>query len=196
MPEALKKLIDVLSFLPGVGEKTATKLALFIFRSHPAFAKNFSGTLERLHRELRECTNCHAITDHEGGICPICVNAKRRTGIICVVEEYLDLLAIERLHVFDGQYHVLGGAISPINGVSPENLHIRSLLARVEREEVTEIILATNANIEGEATALYITENLPKKDIRVSRLSKGLPNAGYIEYADEITLLHAFRGRG
>ncbi|HRI36099.1 MAG TPA: recombination mediator RecR [bacterium] len=196
MPESLKKLIDLIGFLPGIGEKTATKLALFLLRAHPAYAENLGSAIARLQSELHECERCHSVCDRNEMRCSICRDEARERTTLCVVEDYLDLVAIERLGIFSGSYHVLGGAISPANGVMTDDLHIDTLLRRVSSEPIEELILATNANLEGEATALYIEENLPKdRDLRISRLSRGLPNAGYIEYADDVTLVSAFKGR-
>lgn len=196
MPESLKKLIDLIGFMPGIGEKTATKLALFLLRAHPAYAENLGSAVSRLQSELHECSRCHSVCDRSDALCSVCRDDGRDRATLCVVEDYLDLVAIERLGIFSGGYHVLGGAISPANGVMADDLHIDSLMARLATEPVAEVILATNANLEGEATALYIEERLPReRELRVSRLSRGLPNAGYIEYADDVTLVSAFKGR-
>jgi recombination protein RecR len=196
MPESLKKLIDLIGFLPGIGEKTATKLALFLLRAHPAYAENLGSAVSRLQAELHECARCHSVCDRSDELCSICRDDARDGSILCVVEDYLDLVAIERLGIFSGRYHVLGGAISPANGTMADDLHIDTLTTRLASEAIGEMILATNANLEGEATALYIEERLPKDgSLKISRLSRGLPNAGYIEYADDVTLVSAFKGR-
>ncbi len=196
MPQTLKRLIDLIAFLPGIGEKTATKLALFLLRANGAYVKNFAECLSHLHSDLHECARCHAVTDRTDELCAICRDPRRQTSVLCVVEEYIDLLAIERLSLHSGGYHVLGGVISPVNGILADDLHIKSLFTRIENEPIDEIILATNANLEGEATALYITERLPRAhEVKITRLSRGLPNAGYIEYADDVTLVNAFRER-
>ncbi|MDD2745744.1 MAG: recombination mediator RecR [Candidatus Gracilibacteria bacterium] len=195
MPDILKKLAELIGFLPGIGEKTAVKLAFFLLKSHPSYLKKLSETLAELQDTVHECATCGSLTDKQHVECEICRNPLRKTEVLCVVEDYLDLVSIERLGVHHGRYHVLGGVISPISGTSPSDLHLKQLFQRIESEEIDELILALNPNIEGEATALYIDEYNPKKGLKISRLSKGLPNAGFIEYADEITLLSAFRGR-
>lgn len=195
MPEILKKLAELIGFLPGIGEKTAVKLAFFLLKSHPSYIKKLAETLAELQDTIHECATCGSLTDKHHVECEICRSSLRKTGVLCVVEDYLDLVAIERLGVHLGRYHVLGGVISPISGKSPSDLRFQELFRRVETEGVDELILALNPNIEGEATALYIDEYIPNKAVKISRLSKGLPNAGFIEYADEITLLSAFRGR-
>lgn len=194
MPEALKRLIDIIHFLPWIGEKTAAKLAFFLLKANKAYVTNFMKALWDIHEKVHECTHCHGLWDEIGVFCSICRDQKRIKREICVVEDYLDLLSIERTGVFHGLYHVLGGVISPIQWVSPEKLHFSSLFERIESEDIEEIILAMNPNIEWEATALYIMEHAPK-NIKITRLSKWLPHAGSIEYADEITLLSAFKWR-
>lgn len=197
MPETLKRLIDMINFLPGIGEKTAAKLAFFLLKANPAYVKNFSKVLGELHTSVTECSVCHGMTDTEHTICKICSDAKRDKHLVCVVEDYLDMMSIERTWVYRWLYHVLGGAISPIQGVTPDKLQLASLFDRVSTDDaISELILAMNPNIEWEVTALYITEHNPKPSICISRLSKWLPHAGSIEYADEITLLSAFKGRG
>ena len=198
MPEALKKLIELIAFLPGIGEKTATKLAFFLLKANPTYLKNFAQTLDRITTDIKTCPVCFGVMESYRDRCAICDNPSRDETQLCVVEDYLDMLSIEQLHVFGGRYHVLGGAISPIRGIMPEQLTFEPLFARLsESSPIKEVILATNPNLEGEATALYIKEHTANfSHIKITRLSKGLPNAGFIEYADEITLLNAFRGRG
>ncbi len=195
MPEILKKLADLIAFLPGIGDKTAVKLAFFLLKSNTGYLDSLASTIAELKSTVAECTVCGSLTDRDHAECSICRDHTRATGTLCIVEDYLDLVAIERLGVHHGQYHVLGGVISPLSGKSPADLRFRSLFERVESENISELILALNPNIEGEATALYIEEYIPRKSVHISRLSKGLPNAGFIEYADEITLLSAFKGR-
>ena len=149
MPEALKRLIDMIHYLPGIGEKTAAKLAFFLLRAHPAYVGNFAKALASLHDEIQECEVCHAMTDKEHTTCSICRDTKRDTHVLCVVEDYLDMLSIERTGVYRGRYHVLGGVISPIAGTLPDALHYKSLFERVgESVEIEEVIIATNPNIE------------------------------------------------
>lgn len=196
MPEALKRMIDMIHFLPGIGEKTAAKLAFFLLKAHPSYVKNFSKALTDLHENVIECSQCHGMTDREHPICSICSNTKRDSHLLCVVEDYLDMLSIERTWVYLGLYHVLGWVISPIAGTMPDKLYYKTLFSRIDvNKEIEEVIIATNPNIEWEATALYAIEHMPR-EVKISRLSKGLPHAGSIEYADEITLLSAFKGRG
>jgi recombination protein RecR len=195
MPEALKRIIDMIHFLPWIGEKTAAKLAFFLLKAHPSYVKNFSKALADLHENIQECSVCHGMTDKMHNTCIICSDAKRDTRLLCVVEDYLDMLSIERTGVYRWLYHVLGGVISPIAWTMPDKLNYKTLFSRVgESSLIEEVIVATNPNIEGEATALYAIEHMPRQ-VKISRLSKGLPHAGSIEYADEITLLSAFRGR-
>ena len=196
MPEALRRLIDLIGYLPGIGEKTATKLAIFLLRANPAYVKKFGTALSGLHESLHTCDRCHGITDRTDRLCPTCRDPTRDSHLLCVVEDYIDMLAIERLGIYSGLYHVLGGSLSPVHGILPEDLTLTPLFARIAEGNITELILATNANIEGEATSMYIREHNPKPTIRITRLSKGLPNAGAIEYADEVTLVNAFKGRG
>lgn len=196
MPEPLKRLIDIINFLPGIGEKTAAKLAFFLLKAHPAYVKNFSLALQDLHQKVVECPICHGMMDAGEDSCRICHDERREEHILCIVEDYLDMLSIDRSGVYRGKYHVLGGVISPIQGVLPDKLHFESLFERISlHDEITEVIFALNPNLEGEATTLYGIEHMPR-EVTITRLSKGLPHAGSIEYADEITLLSAFRGRG
>lgn len=196
MPEALKRLIDMIHFLPGIGEKTAAKLAFFLLKANAAYVRNFAKALSDLHERVSECETCHGMTDADMPMCKICSDSKRDDHTLCVVEDYLDMLSIDRTGVYHGRYHVLGGVVSPIQWTTPDKLNFKSLFERIATDhEIEEVILAMNPNIEGEATALYAIEHMPR-EVRISRLSKGLPHAGSIEYADEITLLSAFRGRG
>ena len=195
MPETLKRLIDMIHFLPWIWEKTAAKLAFFLLKANSAYVKNFAETLSKLHSDVTECATCHGMTDKDQPICKICSDTTRNARELCVVEDYLDMLSIERTGVYRGYYHVLWGAISPIQNITPEKLHFDILFERVQNDShIQEVILAMNPNIEWEATTLYATERMPRA-VQITRLSKGLPHAGSIEYADEITLLSAFRGR-
>lgn len=196
LPDVLKKLSELISFLPGIGEKTAVKLAFFLLKANPSYIQKFADTLQSLQSELHECVVCHGLTDTRHNKCSICREVSRNNHCLCVVEDYLDMVAIERLWIHKGKYHVLDGIISPLSGKSPKDIHLSDILDRIIQEDITELILAFNPNIEWEATSLYIEELLVGKDIKITRLSRGLPNAGFIEYADEITLISAFRGRG
>ena len=172
MPEALKRIIDMIHYLPGIGEKTAAKLAFFLLKANAAYVSNFARALSDLHEKVRECEVCHGMTDVEHPICSICSDERRDKKVLCVVEDYLDMLSIDRTGVFRGKYHVLGGVVSPIQGITPDKLNYDSLFARVlENPEIEEIILAMNPNIEGEATALYAIGHMPR-EVKISRLSK------------------------
>lgn len=149
MPETLKRLIDMIHFLPGIGEKTAAKLAFFLLKSNAAYVKNFAKTLAELHDKVTECEQCHGMTDVGSPLCKICADTRRETSLLCVVEDYLDMMSIERTGVYQGYYHVLGGVISPIAGTLPDKLNYASLFSRIsENTEIYEIIIATNPNIE------------------------------------------------
>lgn len=196
MPETLKRLIDFISYMPWIGEKTAVKLAFFLLKANGSYIKNFARELEKLQTDVHDCQNCFGLTDGNRTICTICADEARDRNVLCVVEDYLDMLSIERLGIFHGYYHILGGSISPIHGRMPNSLHFSELFEKIENSpEIQELIIATNPNIEGEATNLYIEENIPRHELKLTRLSKGLPNAWYIEYADDITLINAFKGR-
>lgn len=195
MPEALKRLIDMIHFLPWIGEKTAAKLAFFLLKANKAYVSNFAKALAELHEKVHECRICHGMTDIQDEPCKLCSDLRRDTREICVVEDYLDLLSIERTGIYRWKYHVLGWVVSPMQWITPDKLHFDTLFDRlVEDENIQELILAMNPNIEWEATALYIVEHIPR-NITITRLSKWLPHAGSIEYADEITLLSAFKWR-
>lgn len=194
MPESLKKLIDIISYLPWIWEKTATKLGFFLLKSNSKFLNNFAENLRKIQEDIVECSVCHSYTDNKNGKCEVCNNMNRENKI-CVIEDYLDLVSIEKLKVFRWYYHVIGWSISPMNWVLPSDLNFLDLFKRIEGWNFDELIIATNPNIEWEATAMYIKENIPQKPITITRLSKWLPNAWYIEYADEITLINAFRWR-
>ena len=199
MPESLKKLINLIGFLPGVWEKSATKLAFFLLNSNKNFLENLSHSLNTLKGSVSKCKNCGALVDIGNEHCSICLSSNRNKNIICVIEEYLDMLSIENSKVFDGVYHILGGAISPINGVFIWDLNFESLFARIQNaSENIELIMATNPNIELEATVQYILWELEKrglkKFVKLTRLSRWL-SSGYIEYADNITLINSIKDR-
>ena len=193
-PEAINKLIDSLMKLPGVGPKTAERLAFFIAnKMKEEDVLNFAKALINAKRELVTCSICGNLTDKNP--CRICTDNTRDRSIIAVVEENKDLIAMEKMKEYRGLYHVLNGVISPINGIGPQDINIPSLLNRLKDEKVQEVILATNTTIEGESTAMYIAKLLEKTDIKVTRIARGLPVGGGIEYADEVTLLKALEGR-
>jgi recombination protein RecR len=189
----LARLIDELSKLPGVGPKTAQRLAYHILRSSSLDADQLAAAVRSVKTDLRYCSVCFNIAESDP--CPLCSSDERDQSVVCVVEEPLDVLAVERTGQFKGVYHVLGGAISPVNGVRPDDLRINELASRVKARAVAEVILATNPNLEGEATAMYIAQLLAGTSTRVTRLARGLPMGGDLEYADEITVSRALEGR-
>jgi len=195
LAEPVSNLIDAFSQLPGIGPKTATRLAYYLLRSDEAVAIKLARALEELKQRTVFCSVCFNIADQDP--CAICDNQQRDHGLICVVEEPLDVQAIERTREFTGVYHVLHGAISPVEGVGPEDLKVGELLQRIQQSEtpVRELLLATNPNLEGEATAMYIARLIKPLGLRVTRLARGLPMGGDLEYADEMTLGRALTGR-
>lgn len=192
-PKSVQRLIDEFSRLPGIGPKSASRLTYFLLRGDGQLPRDLAQALLELKERTRFCSVCFNIT--EADPCPVCADASRSNGLICVVEEPLDVLAIERTGQFNGRYHVLHGALSPVEGVGPEDLKIRELLMRVRAEPVREVILATNVSLEGEATAMYIQKQLATLGLKVTRLARGLPVGGDLEYADETTLARALEGR-
>jgi recombination protein RecR len=190
---AVQDLIDELGRLPGVGPKSAQRIAFHLLNAEAADVERLAGTLVRVKNEVRFCVVCGNVAESE--TCRICSDPRRDPALICVVEEPKDVVAIERTREFRGRYHVLGGAISPIDGIGPDNLRIRELLTRLRDGTVTEIILATDPNLEGEATATYLARLLAPMGMTVTRLASGLPVGGDLEYADEVTLGRAFSGR-
>ena len=189
----IQDLIDELGRLPGVGPKSAQRIAFHVIQSDRVDVTRLAEVLKTVKERVKFCTTCGNISEEE--LCKICRDPRRDKTSICVVEESKDVLAIEKTREFKGTYHVLGGAISPIDGVGPENLRIKELMARLSETTIGEIIIATDPNLEGEATATYLTRLIKPLGIRVSRLASGLPVGGDLEYADEITLGRAFEGR-
>ena len=189
----VQELIDELGKLPGIGPKSAQRIAFHILQTESFDVSRLAEVLTEVRDKVRFCSICGNVTEQD--TCTICRDPRRSHATICVVEEAKDVVAIERTREFRGLYHVLGGAISPIDGVGPDDLSIRQLLARLNDGEVTEVIIATNPNLEGEATATYLTRLLVYPNLRVSRLASGLPVGGDLEYADEVTLGRAFEGR-
>ncbi len=190
---AVQDLIDELGRLPGVGPKSAQRIAFHLLSAEPADVDRLSAALVRVREEVTFCQICGNLA--EGDTCRICRDPRRDQSVICVVEEPQDVVAIERTREFRGRYHVLGGALSPIDGIGPENLNITALLTRLADTTITEVILATNPNLQGEATATYLARQLKPYELAVSRLASGLPVGGDLEYADEVTLGRAFSGR-
>jgi len=189
----IAKLIDELSKLPGVGNKTAQRLAFYILNMSLEEVEQLSNSITNAKRNIKNCKICCNITDSD--ICSICGNAKRDSTMICVVEDPKDVVAMEKTREYKGLYHVLNGAISPMEGIGPEEIRIKELLRRVADNEIKEIILATNPNIEGEATAMYISRLLKPAGVKVTRIAHGVPVGGDLEYADEVTLMKALEGR-
>jgi recombination protein RecR len=190
---AIQDLIDELGRLPGVGPKSAQRIAFHVLSADPADVTRLANTLRKVKELVRFCTTCFNVAESEQ--CRVCRDTRRSNEVICVVEEPKDVVAIERTGEFRGRYHVLGGAINPLEGIGPDNLRIRELLIRLGTGEVRELILATDPNTEGEATATYLAIMVKPMGIAVTRLASGLPVGGDLEYADEITLGRAFEGR-
>lgn len=191
--EPVARLIEEFNKLPGIGPKTAQRLTYFLLRAPAEQSHALAEALVRMKERTVFCSQCFNITEEDP--CALCQNPNRERQSICVVEEPLDVLALERTRSFKGLYHVLHGAISPVDGIGPEELRIQELLARVQKEQITEVVLATNPNLEGEATAMYLHRLLRPLGMRVTRLARGLPVGGDLEYADEVTLARALEGR-
>jgi recombination protein RecR len=191
-PEPLAKLIDELTKLPSIGAKTAQRLALHIL-AHPEEAQSLASALSSCGEHIKLCRSCFNFTANE--LCDICVDKDRRQDLFCLVEEARDVIAIERTGLFNGLYHVLGGAIAPMEGIGPEKLRIPELFDRLKQKPVAEVVIATNPNLEGEATAMYLAKLLKPLGIKTTRIASGLPVGGDLEYADEMTLGRALEGR-
>jgi recombination protein RecR len=189
----IQDLIDELGRLPGIGPKSAQRIAFHVIQSDRVDVTRLAEVLKTVKERVKFCSICGNISEEE--LCKICRDPRRDKTSICVVEESKDVLAIEKTREFKGTYHVLGGAISPIDGVGPENLRIKELMTRLAETQISEVIIATDPNLEGEATATYLTRLIKPLGVKVSRLASGLPVGGDLEYADEITLGRAFEGR-
>jgi recombination protein RecR len=189
----VQTLIDELGRLPGIGPKSAQRIAFYLLKSAPEDANRLARSITEAKARVTWCRRCFNLA--EGELCIYCRDERRDPTLLCVVEEPRDIVAVERTHEFNGRYHVLQGAISPIEGIGPEQLRVTELIRRVGEEDVTEVILATNPNIEGEATAMYLAKLLKPLGLRVTRLASGLPVGGDLEYADEVTLGRALEGR-
>lgn len=192
-PRPLGKLINELSRLPGIGGKTAQRLAFHILSLENSEAESLAHSILEAKKTMKYCSVCGNLTDQDP--CVICQDKARKQDVICVVESPKDVMAMERIKEFDGLYHVLHGAISPMDGIGPEDINLKQLIVRLQNSQVKEIILATNPNIEGEATAMYIARLIKPSGIKVSRIANGIPVGGDLEYADEVTLLKAMEGR-
>jgi len=186
-------LIEEFSRLPGIGRKTAQRLAFYVISQPYESVERFSKAIIDAKRNVRYCNICTNLTD--GEVCGICKDQSRNSGLICVVEDPRDVVAMEKTREFKGYYHVLHGAISPLDGIGPEDIKIKELLTRIGTQEIEEVILATNPNIEGEATAMYVAKLLKPMGIKVTRIAHGIPVGGDLEYADEVTLTKALEGR-
>ena len=189
----VQDLVDELGRLPGVGPKSAQRIAFHLLKVPKEDALRLARAVIEVKERVAMCARCFNVS--EGAECGICADPQRETGVLCVVEEPRDIVAVEKTHEFRGRYHVLQGAISPIEGIGPDQLKVRELLARMDPEEISEVILCTNPNIEGEATAMYLARLLGPLGVRVTRIASGLPVGGDLEYADELTLGRALEGR-
>lgn len=192
-PPPLEKLIEQLSRLPGIGQKSATRVALYILKSQRELAENLAKSLIEVKEKIKFCSICFNLTDDD--TCLTCRDKNRDNGIICIVEGPGDQLAVEESGIFKGRYHVLHGVLSPLDGVGPEDIKIGELLARIEKEDVKEVILATNPTAEGEATASFLGKLLSDKKLKVTRIALGVPMGGELKYMDSMTLQHSFKSR-
>jgi recombination protein RecR len=190
---SVTQLIEELMRLPGVGEKTAQRLAFHLLKASKHEAEALAVAILAVKEKIRRCSQCYGITEEDP--CAICSDPKRERVLLCVVEEAADIFAFEKLREYHGLYHVLGGALSPLEGVGPEDLTIPQLIARLQAGEILEVIVATNPNLEGEATAMYLSKVLKPLSVKVTRLAHGLPIGSALEYADEVTLLKSLEGR-
>lgn len=197
LPSALTSAIDELGKLPGVGARTAERYAYFLLRAQPELSHKLAATIEQLQTGVKSCPVTFALIDPDQEVSPLYGDASRNKQLVAVVEEPLDIIALERTGQFHGTYHVLGGAISPIDGIGPEQLHIPELITRLTNDSVQEIIIATNASVEGESTALFLQRHIHDAgiDVTMTRLARGIPVGVDLEYADQITLSHALEGR-
>jgi recombination protein RecR len=195
LPPALTNLIEALGSLPGVGPRTAERYAYFLVRHDPAKASQLAASLENLHGNIKYCPKTFALIAASDDVSPLYADLRRDKTTVAVVAEPFDVVALEKTGQFNGTYHVLGGLVSPIDGIGPENLHIGELIKRIDDDKVEEIILATNASVEGESTALYIQQQIGDRKVKITRLARGLPIGVDLEYADQITLGRALEGR-
>lgn len=189
----LARLVEQFERLPGIGKRTAQRLAYFVLQMSDGDAKEFAAAIIEAHEKIKYCKVCKNLTDQD--LCHVCRNSARDKSIICVVEDPRDVLALEKTGEFSGSYHVLHGVISPLNGVGPDQIYIKELLERISAEPIKEVIMATNPTVEGEATAMYISKLLKPLGVKVTRLAYGIPVGGGLEYTDEVTLSRALIGR-
>ena len=193
LPGPVQRLINEFSRLPGIGPKSASRLTFFLLRAADEQSTELAAALQELKETTQLCSVCFNITEEDP--CNICADSGREQQLLCIVEEPLDLVAVERSRAYDGRYHVLHGAISPVEGIGPEDLKIAELIKRIENDDFEEIIIATNATLEGDSTALYLQRRLATYNLKLTRLARGLPVGGDLEYTDEITLGRALEGR-
>jgi recombination protein RecR len=193
VPAPLERAIDELSKLPSIGRKTAQRLAFHLLRVSGEDVSALTRAIAELKERIHPCRECFNLAEDE--LCPVCQDPRRDRGLLCVVEEPTNLMALERIHSFRGLYHVLGGALSPLRDVGPDDLHAAELVERIRTGEFREVILATNPNVEGEATAVWLSRLLKPAEVRISRLAQGLPAGGDLEFTDDLTLQRAFEGR-
>lgn len=193
-PPALEKMVEQFARLPGIGRKTAQRLAFFVLSLPENEVEIFAQSVLDAKQSIALCPVCQNLTEGDG-LCPICASEKRDGSLVCVVADPKDVIAMERAREYQGKYHVLHGVLSPMNGVGPDDLHIKSLLDRVAQGEIREIIMATNPDTEGEATAMYLSRMLKPFGVKVTRLAYGVPVGGHLEYADDATLMRALEGR-
>lgn len=193
LPRSVAKLIEELNKLPGIGPKTASRLAFYLVKNPSLDIKALGEALLNLKQNLIYCSQCHNVADSDP--CVICADSVRDNKLLCVVEEPLDVLAIEKSASYKGKYHVLGGRLSPLEGITATDLNLVALAQRVAKEQIAEVIIATNHDVEGEATAMYVTKLLKPTRVKISRIASGLPMGSDLEYADEVTLIRALEGR-
>ncbi|MBE9478648.1 MAG: recombination protein RecR [Chloroflexi bacterium] len=194
-PKPVERLIEAFARLPGIGPKTASRLTYFLLRAPEGESLELAEALQEMRTHTRFCSLCFNITSNDADPCLICSDADRDSSKICLVEEPLDVLALERTGEYSGRYHVLHGALSPIDGIGPDDLRIAELMGRLQGGAIQELIIATNPTLEGEATAMYIKQSMEGSEVRITRLARGLPSGGDLEYADITTLSQALRGR-
>ncbi len=195
LPEPLQNLVDAFSRLPGIGPKTAARLTFYLLHASESYTSDLAQALEDLHSKTAFCQICYNITLAGKDKCDICTDEKRNPRLICIVEDPLDVIALERTGSFNGVYHVLQGVLSPIAGIGPDDIKIKEFFQRVQSQDIEEVIIATNPSMEGDATAMYIRQQLNPAQIKITRLARGLPVGGDLEYADQNTILRALMGR-
>lgn len=195
VPKPLEALIEALEQLPGVGPRTAERYAYYLLKSDQSKATGLAAALDDLHAKIKYCPKTFALIDASEDLSPLYTDPRRNKKVVAVVADPFDIVAIEKTASFNGTYHVLGGLVSPIDNIGPEQLHIEELITRIDQDKVEELILATNASVEGESTALLITQKIGDRKLKVTRLARGLPVGVDLEYADQITLTRAFEGR-